>query len=123
MIVTDKGRAFHSSYFEMLGEQGIPGLFLWLLLNVGTLVQSERLRRRYKDTDKPEFKWVAPFAQAMVQGHIVYLVGSLFVGIAYQPFVFMLIALQIGATTYMRRLRAAESWRPIVPGTAAQAAE
>jgi putative inorganic carbon (HCO3(-)) transporter len=123
VIVTDKGRAFHSSYFEMLGEQGIPGLFLWLLLNVGTLVQSERLRRRYKDTDKPEFKWVAPFAQAMVQGHIVYLVGSLFVGIAYQPFVFMLIALQIGATTYMRRLRAAESWRPIVPGTAAQAAE
>jgi probable O-glycosylation ligase (exosortase A-associated) len=122
VMVTDRGRAFHSSYFEMLGEQGFPGLFLWLALNVGTLVQSERVRRRYRDTDKQEYRWVAPFARAMVQGHIIYLVGSLFVGIAYQPFVFMLIALQIGATTYMRRLRQAEEWRPIGPGGAATAA-
>ena len=58
----------------------------------------------------------------MVQGHICYLIGCFFVGIAYQPFVFMLIALQIGATTYMRRLRAAESWVPMAPGKAAVAA-
>ncbi len=32
--VTDSERAFHSSYFEMLGEQGWPGLFLWLALNM-----------------------------------------------------------------------------------------
>lgn len=122
VMVTDKGRAFHSSYFEMLGEQGFGGLFLWLLLNIGTLVQSERLRRRYKDSEKAGETWVAPFAQAMVQSHIIYMIGSLFVGIAYQPFCFMLIALQIGATTYMRRQRAAEGWRPMLPGTAAQAA-
>jgi len=116
ITVTDKGRAFHSSYFEMLGEQGIPGLLLWLALNVGTLVQSERLRRRYKDSADPAHSWVAPFALAMVQGHIIYLIGSLFVGIAYQPFIFMLIALQIGATTYMRRHRQAEEWVPIGAG-------
>jgi probable O-glycosylation ligase (exosortase A-associated) len=119
VVVTDRGRAFHSSYFEMLGEQGFIGLALWLALNLGTLVQSERLRRRYRDSEKPEHRWVAPFALAMVQGHIVYLVGSLFVGIAYQPFVFMLIALQIGATTYLRRLRQAEEWQPLLPGQAA----
>ncbi|MBB5987693.1 putative O-glycosylation ligase, exosortase A system-associated [Sphingobium lignivorans] len=113
VVVTDRGRAYHSSYFEMLGEQGFPGLLLWLALNLGTLVQSERLRRRYKDSDNPDYQWVAPFARAMVQGHIIYLVGSLFVGIAYQPFVFMLIALQIGATTYTRRRWQAESWRPM----------
>ncbi len=119
VVITDRGRAYHSSYFEMLGEQGFAGLFLWLLLNLGTLAQSERLRRRYKDTPNPAHRWVAPFAQAMVQGHICYLIGCLFVGIAYQPFVFMLIALQIGATTYMRRLRATESWVPMVPGKVA----
>ncbi|MDP8995332.1 MAG: DUF5935 domain-containing protein, partial [Pseudomonadota bacterium] len=27
----DEGRAYHSSYFEMLGEQGFPGLILFLL--------------------------------------------------------------------------------------------
>ena len=116
VTVTDRGRAFHSSYFEMLGEQGYIGLFLWLLLNIGTLAQSERLRRRYRHSADPQRAWVAPFAQAMAQGHIVYLVGSLFVGIAYQPFVFMLIALQIGATTYIRRLEKAEARQPILPG-------
>jgi putative inorganic carbon (hco3(-)) transporter len=40
-------------------------------------------------------------------------VGSLFVGIAFQPFIFMLIALQIGATTYMRRIDKEQNWRPI----------
>ncbi len=29
-VTTDRARAYHSSYFEMLGEQGWPGLFLWL---------------------------------------------------------------------------------------------
>jgi len=123
VVVTDRGRAFHSSYFEMLGEQGYPGLFLWLLLNLGTIWQSERLRRRYRETDNPDHRWVAPFAQAMVQGHVIFMIGSFFVGIAYQPFIFMLIALQIGASTYMRRVDAAESWRPMVPdGTLAPAA-
>ncbi len=32
--VTDKARAYHSSYFEMLGEQGWPGLILWLWLQL-----------------------------------------------------------------------------------------
>lgn len=113
VTVTDRGRAFHSSYFEMLGEQGVPGLLLWLALNLGTLVQSARLYRRYRNTDRAEHRWVAPFALAMAQGHVIYLVGSLFVGIAYQPFVFMLIALQIGATTYMRRRSSEADWRPI----------
>ncbi|MBT2188824.1 putative O-glycosylation ligase, exosortase A system-associated [Sphingobium nicotianae] len=121
VVVTDRGRAFHSSYFEMLGEQGYPGLIIWLVLNIGTLVQSERLRRRYKDTDNPDYRWVAPFAQAMVQGHVCYLIGCFFVGIAYQPFVFMLIALQIAATTYMRRKRASEDWRPIAASKVAPA--
>jgi len=122
ITVTDRGRAFHSSYFEMLGEQGIPGLLLWLALNVGTLVQSGRLYRRYRHVADPRYRWVAPFALALAQGHVIYLVGSLFVGIAYQPFIFMLIALQIGATTYLRRRRREEEWRPIVPGEPARAA-
>ncbi len=111
--VTDRGRAFHSSYFEMLGEQGYPGLFMWLLLNLGTLFQSFRLRRRYLNTERDEDKWVAPYALALAQGHIIYLVGSFFVGIAYQPFIFMLIALQIGVTTYIRRREKAREWQPV----------
>jgi probable O-glycosylation ligase (exosortase A-associated) len=121
MTVVDKSRAYHSSYFEMLGEQGIPGLLLWLTINFGTILQTERIRRRYRDTTDPAKAWIAPYAQAMGQGHMVYMVGSLFVGIAFQPFVFMLIALQIGLTTYLRRIERAENWTPIVAAKAAPA--
>ena len=112
--VVDRGRAYHSSYFEMLGEQGYFGLGLWLLLNCGTIIQSDRIRRRYKKTTDPDKLWIAPYAQAMSQGHIIYLTGSFFVGIAFQPFVYMLIALQIGLTTYTRRIEQAENWKPIL---------
>ena len=112
-VVTDEKRAYHSSYFEMLGEQGFPGLFLWLLLNFGTVLRMEIIRRRYEKRTEPEVQWVAPYALAMQQGHLVYLVGSLFVGIAYQPFVFMLIALQIGVDSYLRRREKDAAWHPI----------
>lgn len=122
LTVVDRSRAYHSSYFEMLGEQGYPGLLLWLVINFGTIFQTGRISRRYRRNDDPAKAWIAPYARAMGQGHIVYMVGSLFVGIAFQPFVFMLVALQIGLTTYLRRVESTENWRPIMaPGRAAAA--
>jgi probable O-glycosylation ligase (exosortase A-associated) len=91
----DKSRAYHSSYFEMLGEQGFPGLFLFLLIHVGGLVRMEVLRRRFKKAEGDQ-AWISPLATALQHAHIVYLVGSLFVGIAFQPFAYLLVAVQIG---------------------------
>jgi putative inorganic carbon (HCO3(-)) transporter len=112
-LVEDEGRAFHSSYFEMLGEQGYPGLALWLFIHVGGLWRMEVLRRKYSKTEKQSEQWVAPLAVALQNGHLIFLVGSLFVGIAYQPFVYMLVALQIGLDTYMTRRSAEAKWLPI----------
>ena len=112
-LVEDEARAFHSSYFEMLGEQGYPGLILWLMIHVGGLWRMEVLRRKYARSEKQGDKWVAPLAIALQHGHIIYLVGALFVGIAYQPFVYMLVALQIGLDTYMTRRSAEARWQPI----------
>ena len=112
-LVEDEARAFHSSYFEMLGEQGYPGLILWLIIHVGGLWRMEVLRRKYAKSEKRGEQWVAPLAIALQHGHIIYLVGALFVGIAYQPFVYMLVALQIGLDTYMTRRSAEAQWKPI----------
>ena len=101
---TDQSRAYHSSYFEMLGEQGWPGLALWLWLQGLGLWQMERLRRRWKRRSDPGEAWAAPLANALQQAQLVYLVGSLFVGIAYQPFVMMLIGLQCGLWSYLKRI-------------------
>lgn len=104
--VKDSGRAYHSAYFEMLGEQGFPGLILWLWIQLSGLWQMERIRRRWKDRSGPDEQWQAPLANALQQAHLVYLVGSLFVGIAFQPFVLMLVGLQCGLWTYIKRIEA-----------------
>ncbi|MEZ5709405.1 MAG: putative O-glycosylation ligase, exosortase A system-associated [Blastomonas sp.] len=109
----DEGRAYHSSYFEMLGEQGWPGLFLWLFIHLGGIVRMEFLHRLYKRRDREDEQWVAPLALALQNGQIIYMIGSLFVGIAFQPFVYMLIALQIGLDTYLARRRQEAAWRPM----------
>lgn len=100
----DQSRAYHSSYFEMLGEQGWPGLLLWLWLQALGLWQMERIRHRWKNRDGPGRTWQAPLANALQQAQLVYLTGSLFVGIAFQPFIFMLIGLQCGLWSYLRRI-------------------
>jgi len=100
----DKARAYHSSYFEMLGEQGWPGLILWLWLMLSGLWQMERIRARWKRRTGPGETWQAPLANALQQSLLIYMAGSLFVGIAYQPFCYMLIGLQCGLWSYLRRI-------------------
>jgi probable O-glycosylation ligase (exosortase A-associated) len=113
-IVADQGRAYHSAYFEMLGEQGWIGLFLWLLIQGIGVVRMEWLRRHYRGDDVPEHeRWVAPLATALQQAHLVYLVGALFVGIAFQPLILMLIGVEIGLDTYLARRRKERDWQPL----------
>ncbi|WP_309621797.1 putative O-glycosylation ligase, exosortase A system-associated [Novosphingobium sp.] len=107
----DKARAYHSAYFEMLGEQGWPGLALWLTLMFSGLLQMELIRQRWKKRTGPGEMWQAPLANALQQSLLVYMTGSLFVGIAFQPFCYMLIGLQCGLWSYLRRI---DSLRPIV---------
>ncbi|HEY0043992.1 MAG TPA: putative O-glycosylation ligase, exosortase A system-associated [Allosphingosinicella sp.] len=120
-VLVDKGRAYHSSYFEMLGEQGFPGLFLFLLIHACGLWRMEVLRRRFKAAaEGSEDAWVSPLATALQSAQIIYLVGSLFVGIAFQPFVWMLLAVQVGFDTLVsRRVKKAAA----VPMGKAKAAE
>ena len=112
-LVTDRGRAYHSAYFELLGEQGYFGFAIWALLHLICFIRTEAIRRAYRNRDGPDEAWIAPFALALQQGHIVYMIGSLFVGIAYQPFIFMMLALQIGLDTYLTRKRKAAAKRQL----------
>jgi len=111
-LTVDKARAFHSAYFEMLGEQGWPGLILWLAINLLGIVRMEVIRQRYRKAP-PDQAWIAPLAGALQAGHIVYLLGAAFIAIAFQPFIYMLIGAQIGLDTYLARKRSEAAWRPI----------
>jgi probable O-glycosylation ligase (exosortase A-associated) len=125
--VTDKGRAFHSAYFELLGEQGWPGLFLWLWIQAIGLWQMERVRRLLRASENPQDRSWRSLATALQNAQAVCLIGAVFVGVAYQPFIFMLISLQIALATQVfrqeRDRRSSETRfrlrRPQVPVTAA----
>jgi probable O-glycosylation ligase (exosortase A-associated) len=114
----DEGRAYHSAYFEMLGEQGFPGLLLFLLIHGVGLVRMEIIRRRYKRAEG-EDEWISPLATALQNFQLVYLVGALFVGIAYQPFAYLMIGTQIGFDSWLtqreRRRRRPNFGAPIEP--------
>ena len=121
-LTVDKARAFHSAYFEMIGEQGFPGLVIWLLINLIGIVRMEVLRQRYRKAP-PDQAWVAPLAGALQSAHIVYLLGAAFIAIAFQPFVYMLIGAQIGLDTYLARKRSQAAWRPMRKARAAMPVE
>jgi probable O-glycosylation ligase (exosortase A-associated) len=108
----DKARAYHSAYFEMLGEQGWPGFILWAMIHLGGIFRMEVLRRRYRKASE-EQAWISPLATALQHSHIVYLFGSTFVGIALNPFCYMLVGAQIGLDTYLARKRAEEARVPM----------
>lgn len=110
--VVDEGRAFHSSFFELLGEQGYPGLSIWLLLQALGVWQMEKTYRRWKAKTEEDEAWISPLASALQMASLIYLVGATFQGIAYQPVMLMIIGLQIALYSYVTRLdsaRAAES--------------
>lgn len=110
--IEEKARAYHSGYFEMLGEQGYPGLALWLILHLSGLLQLEMIQRRLRRRTDLYSRSDRSLALALQSGHCVYLFGALFVGIAFQPFIFMLIGLQIAlAMQVSRRLAPPSEWQ------------
>lgn len=107
--VTDKARAFHSSVFEVLGEQGWPGLMIWVALHLVGLWQMESVQRRWRKAEDEAERWIAPLAAALQMGAVIYIVGALFQGIAYQPVMLMLVGLQIGLHSYCARIDSARA--------------
>ncbi len=117
----DEGRAYHSAYFEMLGEQGFPGLVLFLLIHAIGLIRMEIIRRRFRKSTG-ETEWIAPLATALQHFQIIYLVGAVFVAIAYQPFVYLILAVQIGFDLWVTRNQSRATNRPFVTRPAPAAA-
>lgn len=104
--VVDRGRAYHSSYFEVLAEQGWLGLALWLGIHGLGALRMEVLRRRYRGPRAPPgYEWVSPLATALQHAQLIYLSGALFLAIAFQPFILALLGVQAGLDLQMRRAR------------------
>lgn len=112
LVIVDEGRAFHSAYFEMLGEQGWLGLGIWLFIHLSGLLRMEILFRRYRTRGPDDGQWIAGLATALQQANVIYLIGAAFIGVAYLSFAYMLIAMQIALDAYARRLERERTRKP-----------
>jgi probable O-glycosylation ligase (exosortase A-associated) len=97
----DTGKAFHSIYFEVLGEHGFPGLILYLSILILTLRRLIAIRNgKMSHTLDP---WQKSLATAMIMAISVFAAGGAFIGIAFQPFFYYFVAMAISLDQYILR--------------------
>ena len=102
--VTEHGRAFHNSFMEPLGEQGFPGLAMFVTLIAGTWISLKRTARRCRGN--PDLLWCEDLAKSLSIGLMVLVPCSMFIGIAFQPFYWYNFALGACLSEYARRATA-----------------
>ncbi|WP_306391388.1 putative O-glycosylation ligase, exosortase A system-associated [Telluria beijingensis] len=96
------GKAFHSIYFEVLGEQGVPGFIVYITMILLCILKLRSLKTRWKQ--HAGMAWMVALADALISAIFVFLAGGAFVGIAYQPFIFYVIGLTITLDQYSARV-------------------
>ena len=83
----------HSIYFEVMGEHGFPGFFIFMTLMAFTWFKASGIIRTCKQA--PDKKWAADLA-AMIQVSIIgYAAGGAFLGLAYFDYYYHLIAITV----------------------------
>jgi probable O-glycosylation ligase (exosortase A-associated) len=106
-----EGRAFHSIYFEVLGEQGWIGLAIFFAIFAEFFLNMHRIRRQVRD--RPDLEWLGDLARALSHSTLIFMAGAAFVGIAFQPLHYYLFALAISASAALRRAAGAPAPAPV----------
>ena len=96
------GRAWHSSYFEILGEQGYPGFAMFISIIGLTFFKLYRTGKRARAY--PELEWVWALSRSLQAGIVAFLTAGAFVSVGYQPMIWYLISLGISLNAYMYRV-------------------
>jgi len=113
------GRAWHSVYFEILGELGWPGVIMFGLAVLSSFVSLIRLSRKCRKV--PDLVWVADMSDAVQSGMLVFLTCGAFVGLAYIPPFWYFVSMGVCLRGYVWHAERAESTE--LTGWRAQARE
>ncbi len=105
------GKAFHNIYFEVLGEQGYFGLLIYLTIMGITWRTLSNIRKRYKDDSSLE--WASLLAKSLLDAMLVFLLAGMFIGIAFQPYIFYIVVVTISLDQYITRHKAIASGKEL----------
>lgn len=105
--VPDDVHAAHSIYFQVLGEHGFVGLFLFLAIGVLTWFAAQRLIRQCAAT--PSTKWAADLGAMVQVGMLGYAVGGAFLSLAYLDLPYDMMAAVLVAASLVRKAVASDA--------------
>lgn len=94
-------RAIHSIYFGVLGEQGFPGLLLFLGLLFVSWKSCSRVRRRSGQI--PEEKWAFDLASMLQVSLVAFMAAGAFLPMTYFDLAYQLMALSACLELYVRQ--------------------
>ncbi len=92
-VIFVNGTDAHSIYFQILGEQGYPGLGIFLLL--GGMAYSKAKYVQKKAGSDPELKWAQDLALMIQVSLVGYATCGAFLGLGYFDFFYLLVALVV----------------------------
>jgi len=108
-------RDVHSSYFEVLGEQGFIALGLYLMLLVYSLVTCTRLKWTIRRN--PALRWAQHYPDMLQTALLAYMLGGAFLGRAYFDFFYHLIASIVIVKQLVLQTQSAEAPAAVQPST------
>ena len=106
--------AAHSIYFQVLGEHGFIGLFLFLALGVFTWSAASQAKRLAKQRQSAE--WVVTLNDMIKVSLIGYAVGGAFLSLAYFDLPYYLLVLAVASREWVKTVplqvaARTETWR------------
>ena len=91
-FVSDVYRAAHSIYFEVLGDMGFLGFFIFMALLLNALKNSIQINRMAKQGGL-DLEWAVDLSRSLAATIFAFMVGGLTVSIAYTEFIYMAVML------------------------------
>lgn len=100
--------AYHNDFFEVLGEQGWPGLAIFVGLISTSIIYLRGAARRARRI--PDLAWCSDLAAALQMALVLQLTGGSFIAMGFHPPLYMVFALSISLREYVYRVEKANGW-------------
>ncbi|WP_137180328.1 putative O-glycosylation ligase, exosortase A system-associated [Roseomonas sp. AR75] len=96
MVAPDvRARAVHSIYFEVLGEHGFIGFFIWIGMTIAGAIYAQRLMKLAKN--RPELSWAGDLGRMVQVSIVAYLAGGTFLSLSYWDFYWAILLVTAAA--------------------------
>jgi len=103
--ILNSGLAMHSIYFQVLADQGYPGLALFLAIGFFSWRNARYVVRAARG--RPELAWAADLASMVTVSFVAYFTAGAALSLAYYDFYYCLVALLIALRDYVAKQTAA----------------